>query len=174
MTDEVPVSGQRQGPAVPSGRVQCAEVGARVPAPPADPREVEALCSELDRRAEEAKDAAADLWADGSDDDAYELDAKHYESCATALRALVAERDELRAEVDQIRRALTLICDREWIIASWYDDTTRNFNWRVNVLDGRPPKGGRQSYKGTTWVGATAVEAALAGIAAIDAAKGGA
>lgn len=91
MTDEAPVSGQRQGPAVPSGRVQCAEVGARVPVSLADPREVEALCE------------CADEWARKQRGHRDGDDIERVKALADALRALVAERDALTAQLAAAR-----------------------------------------------------------------------
>ena len=108
MTDEAPVSGQRQGPAVPSGRVQCAEVGARVPVSLADPREVEALCE------------CADEWARKQRGHRDGDDIERVKALADALRALVAERDALtaqlaaaRADVERLQRDLPTcgVCD---------------------------------------------------------------
>lgn len=78
----------------------------------------------------------------------------------------------LRADKERLERAISMIANGDWIVASWYNDTARDFVWRVNVRGATVQ--GRTHYDGTEWTGATPVAAALTGIAAIDHARGAA
>lgn len=94
-----------------------------------------------------------------------ERDAALIAEYRTLCPQFAADVESLLAENAKLRTALTKVAEREWIIASWYDEQTKNFNWRVNVMDGEP-RNGSQYYEGTRHVGATPSDAALAALAA--------
>lgn len=80
-------------------------------------------------------------------------------------RDLVAECDSLRVDLTAVEKLVQLQADRDWIIAPWLNEAG-DYVWRVNVRDTPSKKRGADTYTGTAYVGATALDAGLRALAA--------
>ena len=50
------------------------------------------------------------------------------------------------SEAEMLRKVIAMVASHEWIIATAFNDTTRDFGYQVNEADG-PPRKGTQHYK---------------------------
>jgi hypothetical protein len=50
-------------------------------------------------------------------------------------------------DVAALRAVIRKVANHEWIIATAFRDSTRDFGWQVNVRDGEPTAKGTQRYK---------------------------
>lgn len=77
----------------------------------------------------------------------------------------LGERELASAEIAALRQVIQRVADHEWIIATAYDDATRNFGYQVNVRDGEPTAKGTQRYRPLPETFAlTPADAGLAGL----------